>query len=54
LQLELEQSRVLKERLEEQLDLLDRTVETEEEQVVAALDTRLAEVCYFVVCGEVS
>ncbi|XP_063681364.1 uncharacterized protein LOC134816452 [Bolinopsis microptera] len=43
LQLELEQSRVLKERLEEQLDHLDRNVHTEEEQVVTALDNRLAE-----------
>ena len=45
LQLELEQSRILKERLEEQLELLDRNVQTEEEQVVAALDSRLSEVC---------
>ena len=44
LQLELEQSRVLKERLEEQLEHLDRNVHTEEEQVVTALDNRLAEV----------
>ena len=35
----------MKERLEEQLELLDRNVQTEEEQVVAALDSRLSEVC---------
>ena len=45
LQLELEQSRILKERLEEQLEHLDRNVHAEEEQVVAALDSRLSEVC---------
>ena len=42
--LELEESKILKERLEEQMGHIDRCVAMEEELAVNALDSRLREV----------